>query len=129
MSLEEKLSDLRWHVATTGHRDFSVTSDYISDGRAPMDARFHLPHPEPGTFDKVWIVQCCGNRQDILEPVTCDFERRVSESELAEAGRHDLAEKWGFGALVESIKLEPRREAPKAWSKIDALDIGDDEPV
>lgn len=129
MSFNEKLSDLRWHVATTGHRDFAVTRTGITDGHPGMDARFRVPSPEPGTFDDVWIITCCGNRGDILEPVTCDFERRISERELAEAGHPEFAGAWGMGALVESIKLEPRREAPKAWSKVDALDIGDDEPV
>ncbi len=130
MSLDEKVSDLRWHVATTGHREFAVTTDYLYDGGPPMDSRFHLPAPEAGGGDQVWIITCCGQRDDILEPVTCSFERRISESEIAASGRMDLTDRYGIGALVESVKLEARREPPKAWAKVGELDIGDDpDPV
>lgn len=128
MSLEEKVSDLRWHVATTGHADFAITPDYYEDAYSPSDRNFALTR-EPGVPDCWWIITCCGSRLDILDPVTCSFERRISEAELAQAGRPELCQMHGIAELVESIKLEPSREVPKAWSKVGELDIGDDDPV
>lgn len=78
----------------------------------------------------MWIITCLGDRADVLEPSKCEHEVRISESEIADAGRYDLAGAngiYGIGALVESVKLEPRREAPKVWDKVGALDIGEDD--
>lgn len=128
MSCSEKISDLRWHVASTGHRDFAVTSDHLDELAADSvtGTRFRLSH-EPGTCDRVWIITCCGHRDDILEPVVCGFERRISETEWAAEGRYDLVDRYGVGSLIESIKLEPRREARIVWDKVGNLDIGEDE--
>jgi hypothetical protein len=131
MSLEEKISDLRWHVATTGHREFAATTDYVFDSSSPMSQTFRMRH-EDGCGDHVWIISCLGDRSDVLEAPRCSYEVRICETECAAAGRYDLAEArgiFGIGALIESIKLEPRREAPKAWDKVGALDIGEDDPV
>lgn len=124
VSLAEKISDLRWHVATTGHRHFAITNDYVlsEDVEGAMQQRYRL-QLEPGTGNSVWVIAC------VSLPASCRFECRISETEIAEAGRYDLTEKFGIGALVESIKLETRREAPKAWSKVGELDIGEDDPV
>jgi len=122
--LEVKIDDLRWHVANVGHRSFAITTDYE-----------HAPQPEseyvvedgvwvnrsaPVPGDLIWVVTCCE------DPANCDFVRRLSESEIAEAGRFDLIDKFGVGALIESIKREVAREAPTAWAKVGELDIGEE---
>jgi hypothetical protein len=98
MGLAEKIDDLRWHVARTDHREFTIVRDYD-------DA------------DHVWVVTCG----------FCKYERRITETEMAEAGRPDLTDRFGIGALIESIKLQVRREVPKVWDKVGTLDIGEDE--
>ncbi len=125
--LETKIDDLRWHVANVGHRSFAITADYehadqpepeyvIEDG-IRVNRRAFVPG------DSIWVITCCD------DPANCDFVRRLSESEIAEAGRYDLTDKFGVGALIESIKREVAREAPKAWDKVGELDIGDDPSV
>ncbi len=124
MSLEEKVADLRWHVATTGHQSFAIERGYAVVTPNPAMARPPEPDDE-GREREVWDDQwrlVCGGDGD--QP--CPFERTITESEIAVAGRYDLTDAYAIGALVESIKLEKPRQAPKVWEKVGALDIGED---
>jgi hypothetical protein len=55
----------------------------------------------------------------------CDFVCRITEQEIADAGRFDLIELHGIAGLVQSIEREDRREAPPAWHKVGEIDLGD----
>ena len=104
--LAAKVDDLRWHVASKGHDSFAITKDYDDE-----------------TSDWIWVITCCA------DPRECTFARRITESDAAEAGCPELFDGFGIGALVESVKREARREAPKAWDKLGELDFGEDEAV
>lgn len=115
MSLAEKEADLRWHVASTNHREFTCVPNYIRRGDyTPVPSAV----PDPDCVDLIWVITCCGIRHDILDAVTCGYERRVTEFDLHEAGRVELKTHPEIIAWLDSIAHEPERVRPSSWDKI-----------
>jgi hypothetical protein len=123
-SLAGKIEDLRWHVASIGHRSFAITTEFVEyeppEYTVEDGIRVRVNIPDYVRGDVIWVITCCE------DPKACSFVRRLTETEIAEAGRYDLADKFGVGALIESIKREVARQAPKAWAKVGELDIGEE---
>lgn len=87
-AFEARLWDLRMHVAFEDHREFAI---------------------EPGIDQRLGYRIAC-----MACPCVWDFP----EDDIAAAGRFDLAEHYGWGAEVESIKREARRDRQTAWNHL-----------
>lgn len=122
MSLAGKEADLRWHVATTGHREFTCVPDYVPRRDDPFEVNPPTNVFEQSVVNQHWIITCCGARVDLLDPVTCAYERRISDAELREADRMHLREHVEIIAWIADIAREPERVAPSAWDKILGVD-------
>jgi hypothetical protein len=96
----DRLKDLRDHVALERHRHFALLAD----------ARY-----EEGPRGVNWVINCCFSGH------TCPGQWIFTEDEIAAAGRFDLTSRHGWGAEIEAAKLTPPRERPVAWGKVGLL--------
>lgn len=99
--LNDRLKDLRDHVALERHMHYSLLSPAIQGHNRPWDI--------------TWVINCCFSNP------ACDAQWVFTEDEVAAAGRLDLVNRHGWAAEIEAAKLTPPRERPVAWRKVGLL--------